>query len=143
MFGIFPRLRSAWRTLTRPSMELYAHPLTEEVVADLGARRHQIKKAGGVEQWLGLVAEEVNWLDLPTGASVESLIFQLQKDLAPHITSRLQTHNSWQRYTLEWGKIFILKSHPHSFYRHKRARSIKRRQTKKLIKRTKYRFWPH
>ena len=75
-------------------MELYAHPLTEEVVADLGVKRHQIKKAGGVEEWLGLVAEEVNWLDMPTGSSFEGLIFQVQKELIPHITLRLQTHRS-------------------------------------------------
>ena len=121
-------------------MEIYLHLFTEEVVADLGVSRGRLKKMGGLAQWLSVVTEEVNWLESAPEVSIDDAIAQLQKDLTVEISSRLQTHQAWQRYTFEWARLYIIRSHQHGFYPARRARSIKRRQTKRLIRRTKYRF---
>ena len=75
-------------------MEIYLHPLTEEVVADLGASQSRLKKTGGVAHWLTVATEEVNWLDTPSTLPIEEAIAQLHKRLLPEVSSRLQTHQS-------------------------------------------------
>lgn len=46
--GGIPRLRAYWRSLTAPSMEFYWHPLTEELVADVGVSQRDLRRHGGV-----------------------------------------------------------------------------------------------
>ena len=44
------------------------------------------------------------------------------------------------RYQLLWGKVVMLNTTPHGFRRTRRARSLKKRLTKRLVKRTQFRF---
>lgn len=44
------------------------------------------------------------------------------------------------RYRLSWDRVFFMKGAIHGFKRTKRARSIKKRRSKRLVLKTKYRF---
>ena len=44
------------------------------------------------------------------------------------------------RYRLNWDRVFFMKGAVHGFKRAKRARSIKKRRSKRLVQKTKYRF---
>lgn len=46
--GVLPRFRACWRVLTRASNEVFYHPLTGELVYDLGLTRRQLLGAADV-----------------------------------------------------------------------------------------------
>lgn len=41
LVGALPRLRTYWRALTRPTEEAFYHPITEELVLDVGVTARQ------------------------------------------------------------------------------------------------------
>lgn len=41
--GVLPRFRAYWRVLTQPSQEAFLHPITSDVVFDVGLSRRQLK----------------------------------------------------------------------------------------------------
>lgn len=48
LVGGIPRLRSYWSVLSRSTGELFTHPLTQEVVADVRITAQQVNKSGSI-----------------------------------------------------------------------------------------------
>ncbi len=62
--------------------------------------------------------------------------------LTPGIQYTLGKRSSWVRYWILWERAWVVALKPHSHWRERVARSIKRRRTKRLVSRAQYRFWP-
>lgn len=138
--GAIPRLRAHWRALTRPTAEIFSHPLTGKLLLDVQVSRQQVRKLGTVEACLDAVLDESNWIE-PTSARSDETSSQREWCLI-EARARLKQQAIWQRYALTWGSARVYRGQPHSFYRQRKARSIKRRQVKKLVRATQHRFWP-
>ena len=138
--GAIPRLRTYWRALSRPTAEVFSHPVTGELLLDVQVTRQQSRKLGTIEACLDAVLEDSNWVE--PALAHESELSALREQCLVEARTRLKHQAVWQRYTLTWGSAWVYRGQPHSFYRQRKARSIKRRQVKKLVRATQHRFWP-
>jgi hypothetical protein len=140
LVGALPRLRVCWQALTRPTMELFNHPLTGELLLDIRITRQQLKKLGSVQACFDLACEPSNWIESErVGVSAQQLR-ALKDQCVTAAERRLRSAVAWQRYWLTWGRAWVFHGVPHSVHRQRRARSIKRRHVKRLVKATQYRF---
>ena len=58
--GGIPRLRAYWAVLTKPAMELYHHPLTDDLILDIGITEAQSIKRGGAQACFTFHTEVTN-----------------------------------------------------------------------------------
>lgn len=138
--GIFPRLRSCWRALTSATGELFAHPHTAALLADIELTALAIQRAGTLETCLTSLLDRVNWVGEARAAALDEGLDQLRLELLAELSSRAHLRAGWRRFQLSWARVFVLHSHVHGYVKHRRARSIKRRQTKRLVRQTMFRF---
>lgn len=140
LHGILPRLRSCWRALTRPTGELFAHPLTEELEADIGLTGAAARRVGSPEAWVEATLADVSVISEVGDEGLESGLAQLRTSLLSELQTRFSRRAGWRRFSVLWARVLVYQTNPHSYLKKRRARSIKRRQTKRLVRQTQYRF---
>lgn len=58
--GPIPRLRAHWRALTRPTAEVFSHPITGALFLDIQVSRQQVQKLGTLEACFATALDESN-----------------------------------------------------------------------------------
>ena len=142
LVGALPRLRLFWATLTKATGEVFFHPVTGELVPDVRVTAVQVRRLGSIPTVLAQVLDPANVLLGPSAAEATDRLAALGRGLAREVASRLRTHRTWQRYWVTWGQVWALGGAARGALRQPRARSIKRRLAKRLVRTTQYRFWP-
>jgi hypothetical protein len=81
-------------------MELFNHPLTNELLPDIRITRQQLRKLGSVQACFDLACEPSNWIEAErVGSSAQQL--RVLKDLCVAAAERrLRSAPAWQRYWL-------------------------------------------
>jgi hypothetical protein len=106
----------------------------------VGVARRQLQAAGSA-----LAALERVLVDLVClSADLEAALGELKEELIAAVGGDVRHARSlgvgWQRYLLCWGVLRVISGSLHGHTRARRARSIKRRRVKRLVRQTHFRF---
>lgn len=140
LLGVMPRFRACWRTLNQATNEVFLHPITNSPVYDAGLVRRQLSAAGGGLGCLKVLHAALTDLAFTSVEEKKTFFTQFEKDVERALCDAYGRAVGWQRYEVRWVLLHIRQTHGHGQTRHCRARSIKRRRAKKLVKQTKFRF---
>lgn len=159
IFGVLRHFRALFKVLNSPSGQAYRHPLSNAWVSDFGLELRSIARKDilnmNKDALSGLVkahvidnlTSQITTKMMPS-ATDEASVSEIVRDLTEHFWSTLRQSRRLNRYyaylyryTLVWEDFSFMKGSLHGFHKFKRARSIKKRRTKRLVKKTKYRFW--
>ncbi len=102
LLGTLPRFRSCWRALSTPSMEFFNHPITSELLADVGVARRRLRRGGSLSVWIDAVFDESNWLPLgeEDAVSLASQVGKLRDACQRSLSKHLRTRRHWYRHLL-------------------------------------------
>jgi len=98
--GGVPKLRAYWAVLTNPTLELFHHPITDELLVDLGVTAAQCEKRGGLEACFDLLTEATNWAEPDRAASSAPQLQAFKKQYWGVISEDLKLRRAWVRYRL-------------------------------------------
>lgn len=146
--GLISNFNFYWKLLNSAQQEIYLHPISGEIVYDIGLTPAKLSLISSESQktYLANIFEDLqidNSLNPSSMESLEWLLASGELDLRAWSHSTLGKEQRWQRYILTWENLLFLPKYNHGSVKAKKARSIKRRRTKILVTSTKYRFWPN
>lgn len=130
--GPFFNFSFFWRTINSPSSQVFLHPITMEILWDVRFPADMSFSANKLKEFLGASAEEFGRGNLPI-FNDEVLNYEI-KNLGASPNGRL-------RYSLSWGQVLFLPTRLDRPRRQKKARGIRKRLAKRLVRSTGRRFW--
>jgi hypothetical protein len=143
VFGAVPFFTAAWRRISRPTNEIFQHPLTGEACADLSLPLAPWTSAREVQSQVQALTTDDTRID---PALPQEKLSPLQAVLTSWFLDRqamLQTSQLTKiwRYSIEWKQLSFAHPRPHGYVKMRRARGIKRRRAKQIVAQTHRRFW--
>jgi len=137
--GIFSGFTLFWRKLNTPLHELYVHPVTGELVADIaltGLFGRRLPRQPVLHRYL--TERAVADFDPSTLEAAEAALMAFFARLG---RSNAVLPRVYWRYRLSWASVRRLAPALHSRVRRPRARSLNRRRAKRIVAATGHRFW--
>lgn len=130
--GAFFNFNFFWKTVNNPSGQIFAHPITMEVLWDIRVPADISHSLDRLKEFMAASAEEFGRGGLPS-LDDEILDYEAKtlKGLLPHRV----------RCALTWGQVFFLPTRLNKPRRPKKARSIRKRLSKRLVRASGRRFW--
>jgi hypothetical protein len=143
--GPLPEFSLFWTRLNSASGEIFLNPLTNDIISDVQPSR-DITTQVQLSSWLNAEFSrfEFNSTDNAKQSSLKAV--SLQDSLAFFLRQLSSYKGStpirWlPRFSVLWATAIAVSLTPHGFTKNKRARSIKKRLSKRLVRRTQFRFW--
>ncbi len=123
-----------WSTLNSPAGQVFTHPLTGALVWDI---KNMSQVSGGVSRIKEILAGAFEDACCDADSVPDEAVFEAEAHaIAGSLGERWKT-----RYKLTWHFIFFAPTAFNKPRRPKKARSIKKRLTKRLVKAVGHRFW--
>lgn len=141
LVGILPEFSALWSKLNRPAEEAFEHPITGELLLDTQLERPQAKPGLAEKVLSKFITEHRFPADLSSPLTEKERQACTAAAVFFYDSAAVSSRKTLVRYSLGWGFMFFVHTTLHGFRKAKRARSLKRRQTKKLVRRTQFRFW--
>jgi hypothetical protein len=159
--GILRQFRLLFKTLNAPANQIFKHPLYDSYLTDfycvpqslygLISSREELRSYVKTLVLENSLTSDENLPEFTAAVSDEhsgtviselTTFFwsRLQRIFSDKPKSRPKREALLCRYVLLWNKVVFLKTNAHTLIKKKRARSIKKRRTKRLVKKAKYRF---
>lgn len=132
---------------------MFEHPISGEALLDVSLSGENLSNSTVAELWLTSVLLDYR-LSEPTQTPLSSdelaalaatlqFFFPKRKTRADKLHPSQPTTDkarSVARFLFEWDHFVFISLVPHGYSRQKRARSLKKRHTKRLVRRTQFRF---
>jgi hypothetical protein len=133
-FGSFPAF---WRLVNNPTGQVFLHPMTGEIVYDLAIPRAVADTPETSRDFLiESAAEQLNVL----GSTITPALLEAETASLKAAAARTRS-TSVARLSLTWAQALFLPTRAGSPRRTKKARSIRKRLAKRLVKLAGYRFF--
>jgi len=140
--GPFANFNFFWRQINTPASQVFFHPIAATVLWDVRAPRELGRTKEDLAQWLSASLLEFGSPDVAEAAPL--VLEQALKD-AVDLWAGLGATSAWRyrqaAYRFSWASVFFAPTRLSRPRRAKKARSIRKRLAKRLVRAAGRRFW--
>lgn len=141
LHGLIPGFTKFWRSINAASNEVYRHVLPDNWIADIGVSPKQAQIQTPRES-IAAALESASLIEEPfsNASSLKLVLINTRAKLLQRLR-RPGFIREIRAYTLRWVAVLAFAESLHGKVKRRRARGIKKRLAKRLVRLAKRRFW--